>query len=275
MNFAPLAPSFGAEVSDLDLTSDLGASSAQELRSAFARFHLLVFREQRVSADRHVEIASLFGPVLEERGVRVGFVSNVRADGITPEGALLFHSDLAFTPEPIPGLSLHALEIPSNGSPTCFASAARAAATLPCELRARVEAKRAVNVYGFTLPYDRRMRERELPLGSPVTSHPVVMRHSLAGEEVLMVSELHTDRIDGLPEHDSEAVLDELFAVLYTPEHQYRHHWVVGDLLIWNNLMLQHARPAFPPTEARTLQRVTIAERGTFDLVPNLEMLLR
>jgi taurine dioxygenase len=269
-----LHPSFGLRVDGLDLaTADLDAVGS-ELRELYERSRLLVLPEQQLAPDRHVAFASLFGSVLEERGAQVSHVSNMRPDGITPDGALLFHSDLAFTPEPLPGLSLHALEVPSNGAPTVFASAVRAAAEMPPDLRARVTDRRAVNGYGFTLPYDRRMRERDLPPGSPVTEHPVIAQHPRTGDETVMANELHTDRITGVSERESEDLLEELFAVLYAPAHLYRHEWQVGDVLVWDNVALQHSRPSFPRAEPRTLQRVTVAERGTYDLVPNLDELL-
>jgi taurine dioxygenase len=274
MKTSLLHPSFGVQVDGLDLaTADLDAV-ASELRQLYERSRLLLLREQRLTPDRHVAFASLFGPILEERGAKVGHVSNVRPDGITPDGALLFHSDLAFTPEPLPGLSLHALEVPADGAPTVFASAVRAAAEMAPDLRARVADLRVVNVYGFTLPYDRRMRERDLPPGSPVTEHPVIARHPRTGDEIVMANELHTDRVIGVSERESEDLLEEIFAVLYAPEHLHRHEWLVGDVLVWDNTTLQHSRPSFQRGEARTLQRVTIAERGTYDLVPNLDQLL-
>jgi taurine dioxygenase len=274
MKTSRLSPSFGVRVDGLDLaTADLD-DVGSTLRELYERSRLLLLRGQELAPDRHVAFASLFGPVLEERGAKVGYVSNVRPDGITPDGALLFHSDLAFTPEPLPGLSLHALEVPSNGAPTVFASAETAAAEMPPDLRARVTDRRAVNVYGFRLPYDRRMREADLPPGSPVTEHPVVDRRPRGDAEVVMVNELHTDRILEVSERESEDLLARLFAVLYAPRRQYRHEWQVGDVLVWDNVALQHSRPAFPHAEARTLQRVTIAERGTYDLVPNIDELL-
>ena len=90
-----------------------------------------------------------------------------------------------------------------------------------------------------------------------------------------MVNELHTDRIGGISEHESERhAWPRGSKITYTPEHEYRHDWQVGDVLVWDNIALQHGRPAFPHTEPRTLQQVTIAKRGTYDLVPNVEQLL-
>jgi hypothetical protein len=43
------------------------------------------------------------------------------------------------------------------------------------------------------------------------------------------------------------------------PAHLYSHGWEVGDLIVWDNLLLQHARPDFDPNENRTLRRCALA----------------
>jgi hypothetical protein len=36
----------------------------------------------------------------------------------------------------------------------------------------------------------------------------------------------------------------DAFAALYDPSNVYEHHWAVGDLVVWDNLMLQTVAPA-------------------------------
>jgi len=86
---------------------------------------------------------------------------------------------------------------------------------------------------------------------------------------------MHTDRIVGLPEADSEALLGELFDHLYAPENTFVLDWSVGDLAVWDNIALQHHRPDFPATAPRTMQRVCINEKTTAELVPNIAELMR
>jgi len=38
------------------------------------------------------------------------------------------------------------------------------------------------------------------------------------------------------------------------------HHWQPGDLLLWDNHALQHARPAVGVDQPRTLRRVCVGE---------------
>jgi taurine dioxygenase len=59
---------------------------------------------------------------------------------------------------------------------------------------------------------------------------------------LLYTSQQMTARVEGLDPVESEALLDELFAHLYRPEAVLDHEWRQGDLVIWDNLALQHAR---------------------------------
>ena len=66
-----------------------------------------------------------------------------------------------------------------------------------------------------------------------------------------------TSRVVELPDDESEALLQELFDVLYDPTEVYEHTWQVGDLVVFDNLALQHARGnVLADGPARTLRKV-------------------
>jgi taurine dioxygenase len=94
------------------------------------------------------------------------------------------------------------------------------------------------------------------------------MRHPSSGQELLSVNQMQTDRIIGLEATESEATLEALWALLYAPDNTYSHQWRVGDLVLWDNIAVQHGRPAPAPDVPRTMRRVTMAEHSVFDLVP-------
>ena len=152
--------------------------------------------------------------------------------------------------------------------------AVRAASALPAGLRARLEGRSVLNVYDFQRPDDRPMRLIEVDPRSPRHEHPVLGRHRRTGAEVVLANELHTDHVVGLPKAESDALLADLFAVLYDREHVLEHHWRVGDLVLWDNVALQHGRPVPPGVEPRTLQRVTLGRYTPGELVPDLAELL-
>lgn len=65
-------------------------------------------------------------------------------------------------------------------------------------------------------------------------------------------------RILGLSREDSERVLDQLFDISEDPAIVYEHVWSLGDLVIWDNWCLIHARKDFPRDEPRLMRRLTI-----------------
>src|SRR5438105_8385818 len=190
MELRRLHDTIGVEV----VGRETSMAEIDELRRALDERHLLLVRRGRFAPETQLGFVARFGPIIPERNVW-GYVSNVREDGIVPEGALLFHSDFAFTAAPVFAISLHALEMPAGGSATLFADAVGAVAALPADLRARLADRRVLNIYDFTLPNDRPMRVAEADPRSPRHEHPVIGRHPRTGVEVVMANEMHTDCI--------------------------------------------------------------------------------
>ena len=66
-----------------------------------------------------------------------------------------------------------------------------------------------------------------------------------------------TERIVELADKESELLLEQLFAHLYASANRWDHEWRNHDLVVWDNLAVQHARPNVladgPP---RTLRKV-------------------
>jgi taurine dioxygenase len=54
----------------------------------------------------------------------------------------------------------------------------------------------------------------------------------------------------------------------YRPEHVYEHWWDVGDLVVWDNLAVQHGRPDQADVPRRTLRRVVCAEKSIYEQHP-------
>ena len=201
------------------------------------------------------EFASLFGPVIDS-----AYVSNARPDGIIANGALLFHSDLAFTDHPYLGLSLHAIELPPSGSSTYFVDAVAAFRALPLGLRDRVRGLTATHAFDLqTQRGDSSAHREPVPAHAERAQHPVVLVHPITGDGVLYVNEMQTERINELERAESDELIATLFAHLYSGEFTYEHRWQVGDLIVWDNVAVQHARRD-PAGGARTVQRVTLAE---------------
>jgi taurine dioxygenase len=265
MRVSKLSDSIGAVVDELDLEESIPPEVGDELRALLAAHHLLLFRAEALSPTGQIGLLGTFGRVLDERGdgARHVFVSNNRPDGVLGFGnRLLFHSDCTFADPPISVLSLYALEVPEHPSPTLFANAMAALRRLPPELRARLDGERALFLSGFGGGYERYFEE-SAPPDSPRAVHPVVYDDAVSGEQVLMIDEMLMDRIVGWERDESEAARAEAHRSLYAAENLYAHHWRVGDLVVWNNIVLQHGRPELPEQGARTLRRVAVVQPQT------------
>jgi taurine dioxygenase len=269
MKSKPIVTALGVELSEIDLRSPLEGDDRAELRRLFATHHLLLFRNQEIDYEDQLRVVGDLGPV-QPGGPE--WVSNVRELGLVPKGRLLFHSDFIFTSEPCLGLCLYATEMPADGSPTVFASTARAARELPSDLRHKVAGRAALNIFDLT---DQRgdVRFHEDTLGPPTPlapryAHPILMRHPTTGQEVVSVNEMQTDYILDMDRKESEEILSSVRKILYASENTYTHRWAVGDLVIWDNIAIQHGRPSPPQDSPRTLRRVTMAKNDVHDLVP-------
>lgn len=234
-------------------------------REAYAAEGLIVLRGQLLSMDEQHRICAMLGPVVEHPYEKF-YVSNVRADGVLGTRELLFHSDVPFLPVPYDGVSLHAVEVDPGVASTRFASGLRAWDRLPQRLRDRIEG--LMGLQARERAWDRRTRLTDLKPSDMCSVHPVVRRLRGTGRPYLFVNEDMTAGIIGLSEADSDALLEELFGHLYAEQHVYEHHWQPGDLVIWDNLAVQHARRELGPGK-RTLQRVTLARLGYAEQYPS------
>ena len=88
---------------------------------------------------------------------------------------------------------------------------------------------------------------------------PVCVTHPVTGRKALYVSPLMTARIVGLPEDESDALLEELCAYTEDPDVLFEHEWRPGDLVLFDNWCSSHARRDFPDEEIRLLRRSMVA----------------
>ena len=250
---------------DLDLTSPLGPREQAELYRLFNEHGLLVFRGQKLGLSQQIRALSYLrrGRYLE-RDVEV--VSNVGTAGFVGSTPLDFHSDLAFLPEPVGVISLLAVDVVDGETTTKFSSAKATYARLPEALRERIDGLHTLHV----MPKEvyARNRIRNLPPHYPRTSRLLVHHHPVTGEPVLYVSWVMIDGIVELGESESDALLEELHGYVSDPEHVYEHHWHNGDLVIWDNIMLLHARDDMSRAGRRVLQRATAGANHFSDIYP-------
>ena len=59
----PVTPSFAAEIDDVDLSKPIEPSELSAIKDAFAKYVVLIFPDQHLSSDQHLDFARHFGPL--------------------------------------------------------------------------------------------------------------------------------------------------------------------------------------------------------------------
>ena len=97
-----------------------------------------------------------------------------------------------------------------------------------------------------------------LTLQEVTAMHPVVRRHPDTQRPALFVNVDYTKHFEGMTEAESRPLLEFLYAQAVRPQFTWRHHWQVGDLVMWDNASVQHSVIPDVGEGERLLHRITI-----------------
>lgn len=263
----PLSPALGAEVEGVDLREAMSGELFAKILDCWHRNIVLLLRDQHLSEEHQVRFAERFGKLAVSHTKRfttgnpaVMLISNIRAGGrqigALPDGEMQFHSDQCYQERPAMASMLYAIEIPRAGGNTLFANAYQAYETLPADIKRRLEGRKAIHAYDYDAASTK--RGTRIKEGVPYFAHPAVRTHPATGRKALYVNRLMTVAIEGLPEAESDELLNFLFEHQENAAFIYEHVWRVNDLLMWDNRCALHARTDFSADERRLMRRVTV-----------------
>jgi taurine dioxygenase len=270
VKISAISPALGALITEFGDLTALTEAEAAELGSTFRARHLLIFRGREISLEEHIAVCSLFGPPVDEKSD--GKLHHTFTNRTVPSrpalGRLLFHSDYAYGPIPLGGISLYNTELPSAGTSTVFANAERAWELLPKELCDEIRDKTSRNVLeNSTDQFEVPAYLRHSSPTDPQTSHPIALEDPFTGKTTIYLTELMSEFVDDIPRPDSDHLIESLQIYLYGEDNIYRHTWHLNDLVVWNNIALQHARfddlsAGDDAGKARSFRRVTFSYPG-------------
>jgi alpha-ketoglutarate-dependent 2,4-dichlorophenoxyacetate dioxygenase len=278
----PVTPRFAAEIGDVDLSRAIEPSDIGAIKEAFAQYAVLIFPDQHLSQDQHLDFAKHFGPLettialyRKDQPLRVrkefADVSNLSPDNevwgkdsrqrMFQLGNRLWHTDSSFKRLPARASLLYARTIPPIGGHTEFADERAAYDALPEDFKRRLNTLVAEHSIfnsrarlGFTEFSD---EERQ---GMPPVPQVVVRTIPESGRKSLYLAS-HAGRIFGMPEQDGRILIDELVAHATQRQFVYTHRWRVHDLVIWDNRSTMHRGTDFDDLRwKRDMQRATVCD---------------
>lgn len=271
INITPTSAPLGAVITDLDLDK-LSAEEERELYAAWLQYGVLVFKRTVSSLEDQMKLSRVFGetvihPIeymrIPEEPMLIKLAANegkpVAADDPTGDdiiGQIPWHVDLMYTDLPTRGSLLRAITIPETGGDTGFIDTARLYATLPTEIKTRIQGVRIVH------SYHKAHQAQNMVKGSstlfPDVIHPLVYVHPDAGLPVLNISPTSAKALLGLPEAEGKELLDYLIKHATREEEAYRHVWEQGDVVLWDNWRTMHRAYGHLKRHPRVMYRTTL-----------------
>ena len=281
MQVNKLHPLFAAELIGAD-AADPTAELVETVEEAMREHAVLCIRDQgHIDDEQHLAFARRFGPLelpgsKPHNGGRVAFglydVSNLTADGEIADadsprakiskGNELFHADSSFNDLPSKWSMLRGVVVTPEGGETETIDMRAVHDALPQATKERIAGLRAQHNYFHSRRKAGAAVDDKNPLAPYMRAEHPVVRTSASGRPTLFVG-AHTERIVGMDEAESKALIEELIAFATQPRFVYVHKWRQGDILIWDNRCTLHRGTEYDYRRyKRDMRRATVNETG-------------
>jgi alpha-ketoglutarate-dependent 2,4-dichlorophenoxyacetate dioxygenase len=279
----PVTESFAAEIGDIDLSRPIEPAGVAAVKEAFSKYAVLIFPDQHLSDDQHLDFARNFGPLettialfRKDAKLRVrqefADVSNLDSENemwgkdsrqrMFQLGNRLWHTDSSFKRLPARASLLYARSvIPPVGGHTEFADERAAYDALPDAMKRRLDplvAEHSIFNSRARLGFSNFSEEERQ--GLPPVPQVLVRTIPESGRKSLYLAS-HAGRIFGMAEAEGRALIDELVAHATQRQFVYTHRWRLHDLVIWDNRCTMHRGTEFDDLRwKRDMQRATVCD---------------
>jgi taurine dioxygenase len=268
-----LGENIGARVDGVHVGA-LDAETAAAVNQALLTHKVVFFRGQHhLDDDAHYAFAESLGvpttphPTLKFEGSRV-----MRLESIGGGGANQWHTDVTFVDRPPKASILRAVELPSYGGTTTWASTVAAYRQLPQPLQNLAEDLWAAhnNAFDYAQVDPAKLAAAKAnpeALGRYAaefhsthfeTQHPVVRVHPETGEKALLLGSFVKSML-GLNGAESQALYRIFQDRITWLENTIRWNWELGDVAMWDNRATQHYAVSDYGDQPRRMHRITLA----------------
>lgn len=267
-----LGAHIGARIEGVSLGGELDPTAVGQIRSALLEHKVVFFRGQHHLDDAEQQaFAALLGELTQAHPTTTSR-ANGRVLPIESDygKANSWHTDVTFV-DRVPAISvLRAVELPTYGGSTTWASTSAAYDKLPSPLKSLVNELWAVhtNDYDYAARVDEtrtggvdikeESHRKEFVSDLYEAEHPVVRVHPETSERSLLLGHF-VKRFVGLNSAESHALFQLLQERVTKLENTARWNWEPGDVAIWDNRATQHYAVADYDDQPRKMHRVTIA----------------
>jgi taurine dioxygenase len=265
---APIAGALGAEITGVDLASDLDEDTVADIRRAWLAHLVVFFRDQSLTPKQFLGFARRMGEPVEYPFVTgiEGFPEIITVSKLPHETVNfggIWHSDTVYLDRPPMATMLVAREVPPYGGDTMWSNMYAAYEALSPGMQRLLEHLNAVNSSALA-DVSKTREDRIRDSGNSgdreyLSEHPVIRTHPETGRKALYVNVAHTLRFVDMTEDESRPLLRYLFEHSVRPEFTCRFRWRVGSVALWDNRCAMHNPINDYHGHTRTMHRISLA----------------
>ena len=265
---APIKPEIGVEVTGLSGSAFVDPDVAKACEAALDAHGVVVYRDAHIDDDDLIAFSHMLGPVHiwpnnDEQKRELGIVSldpTVAKNASVQRGTFNWHIDgtMADYPHRITLLSCIAPANDGTGD-TEFANTYAAYDALPDDDKAEIDELQVHYSYLNRTHLDHpHVTEETIAAYEkyPPRDRPRVWKHRTGRKSMLLGST--ASEVNGWPTERGRTLLDRLLEWSTLPRFTHRHHWELGDLVVWDNTGVLHRAHPYEPESGRLLHRTTI-----------------
>ncbi len=281
----PLSDVIGAEIRGVDLSQNLNQAKLNAIHRAWLEHSVILLRNQQIDDSDMVRFSARFGklamgpnmawqPEEGRANPEIFVISNVTKGGqpigFLGDSEVAWHTDLCHTPLPPKATTLHAREIPTDGSgDTGYMNMYVLIDMLPEDLRCQLMGLQLKHEGGHTLQGEVRFgfdKENVKDIeNAPGPTHPLIRTHPETGRKALYLGrqfngDFRATYVMGMSRAASDALLDEIWKLVHAESCAWYHKWRVGDFLMWDNRCVMHRRGPFNSEMRRVMHRTQIED---------------
>lgn len=262
----PLTTHIGAEIRGVDVRT-LDDDQFAVLHQALMDHLVIFFRGQHITDDEHIAFAARFGPpnIYPPNRARGVFVPLewIEDAADSPPKADLWHTDVAFLPEPPDVAVLSMQDTPVVGGDTLWASLYAAHDSLSPVMQALL-----APLLWDVNPGDDMRRKITMQFGADVFDkveaefggwqQPIIRVHPLTGRRALFLCGAYINGIVGMNADESAALIPLLRHSVEDPNVQCRWNWHRHDLVVWDERCTNHRATGDHFPNHRLVRRCTV-----------------
>ena len=241
-----LSGALGAEINGIDL-KDTTLKNFKVINNLLLEHKVIFFRNQKISPEEQLALASLFGPIEQHAYVKglnqyPKIVRIIKKPNEKNQWGENWHSDVSYNVKPTKTVILKSIKIPPVGGDTMFANMELAWETLDEKIKDKIKDKKALH---SSLGAEFFVNDYEGMEGNGnhdeySNEHPIVRTHPETKKKILFVNWTYTKKIVEMDKKESDETLKKIFEHQARLDLTCRFRWTENAVAIWDNRSVLH-----------------------------------